>query len=540
MIDARLRILATLLIAALAAAGCASTTPAAPAVPPTVAVATEPDEVAFPDEAEAPEPPPEELEAEAPAVEPLAPAASYGDVLARIRGTLTLPQVDHPRVDREIEWLQRNPDYLARVFGRAQRYLHYIVNEVEAQGLPGDLALLPVVESAFNPFAYSRAHASGLWQFIAPTGERYGLRRNYYQDQRRDVIESTRGALEYLTQLRERFDGDWFLAIAAYNYGSGNVQRAINRNTALGRKTDFFSLSLPAETRAYVPKLVALARMVREPERYGFYLPPIPDAPYFRVLPTDGPVDLRLMAELAGVDTEELHALNPSWNRWITDPEGPHRLLVPEVVADGFTVKLAALDANARARLALHTVVPGESLASIAGRYKVPESFVDRMNAGKREGLGAGDELWVPAGDVSQLRAGLGSDLERRIHRVKSGESLWSISRRYGMSVSQLARMNHVSTKALLRPGQRLQVAGSGGSGGGMAEPAVAVEQQVAAANGRVNYKVRRGDTLSGIARRFEVTVRELQAWNNMGRSTSLRAGQSLTIHVGSGSNVGG
>ena len=539
MIDARLRILATLLIAALAVAGCASTTPAAPAVPPTVAVATEPDEVAFPDEAEAPEPPPEELEAEAPAVEPLAPAASYGDVLARIRGALTLPQVDHPRVDREIEWLQRNPDYLARVFGRAQRYLHYIVNEVEAQGLPGDLALLPVVESAFNPFAYSRAHASGLWQFIAPTGERYGLRRNYYQDQRRDVVESTRGALEYLTQLRERFDGDWFLAIAAYNYGSGNVQRAINRNAALGRKTDFFSLSLPAETRAYVPKLVALARMVREPERYGFYLPPIPDAPYFRVVPTDGPVDLRLMAELAGVDTEELHALNPSWNRWITDPEGPHRLLVPEVVADGFTVKLAALDANARARLALHTVVPGESLASIAGRYKVPESFVDRMNAGKREGLGAGDELWVPAGDVSQLRAGLGSDLERRIHRVKSGESLWSISRRYGMSVSQLARMNHVSTKALLRPGQRLQVAGSGGSGGGMAEPAVAGEQQVAAANGRVNYKVRRGDTLSGIARRFEVTVRELQAWNNMGRSTSLRAGQSLTIHVGGGNDGG-
>jgi membrane-bound lytic murein transglycosylase D len=540
MTDARLRILATLLLASLGAAGCASTSPAVPAAPPTVPVASEPDEVAFPEEADAPEPPPEELEAAAPAVEPLAPAVAHGDVLTRIRGALTLPQVDHPRVDREIEWLQRNPDYLARVFGRAQRYLHYIVTEVEGQGLPGDLALLPVVESAFNPFAYSRAHASGLWQFIAPTGERYGLRRNYYQDQRRDVIESTRGALEYLTQLHERFDGDWFLAIAAYNYGSGNVQRAINRNAALGRKTDFFSLSLPAETRAYVPKLVALARMVREPERYGFYLPPIPDAPYFRVVPTDGPVDLRLMAELAGVDTEELHALNPSWNRWVTDPEGPHRLLVPDVVAEGFTAKLAALDANARARLALHTVVPGESLASIAGRYKVPESFVDRMNAGKREGLGAGDELWVPAGDVSQLRAGLGSDMERRVHRVKSGESLWSISRRYGMTVSQLARMNHVSTKALLRPGQRLQVAGSGGSGGGAAGPAVAVEQQVAAASGRVNYKVRRGDTLSGIARRFEVTVRELQAWNNMGRSTSLRAGQSLTIHVGSGSNVGG
>jgi membrane-bound lytic murein transglycosylase D len=494
--------------------------------------------VPFPDESGAPETPPEELEALAPAVEPLPPAVAYGDVVIRIRSHLSLPQVDHPRIDREIEWLQRNPDYLARVFGRAQRYLHHIVNEVEAQGLPGDLALLPVVESAFNPFAYSRSHASGLWQFIAPTGERYGLSRNYWQDERRDVLESTRAALEYLSHLHDRFKGDWFLAIAAYNYGTGNVQRAINRNLALRRKTDFFSLSLPAETRAYVPKLIALAKMVREPERYGFYLPPIPDAPYFRVVPTDGPVDLRLMAELAGVDTEELHALNPSWNRWITDPDGPHRVLVPEVVADGFATKLAALDGNARARLALHTVEPGESLTSIAGRYKVPETFIDRVNAGKRANLQPGDGLWVPGGEVSQLRAGLGSDLERRVHRVRSGESLWSISRRYGMSVSQLARMNHISTKALLQPGQRLQVAGSGGSGASpSAEPAA---QRVAATDGKVNYKVKRGDTLSTIARRFEVTVRDLQAWNNMGRSTALRAGQSLTIHVGGGPDVGG
>ena len=248
-----------------------------------------------------------------------------------------------------------------------------------------------MVESAFNPFAYSRAHASGLWQFIAPTGEIYGLHRNYWKDDRRDVLESTRAALDFLTALNERFDGDWFLAIAAYNCGAGNVQRAINRNKALGRRTDFFSLSLPAETRAYVPKLIALAKMVSEPERYGFYLPPVPDTPYFRVVPTDGPVDLRLMAELAAVDPEELHALNPSWNRWMTDPDGPHRVLVPEVVADGFTAKLASLDGNARARLAVHTVAPGESLASIAGHYKVPESVIDRMNEGPQSGLKAGD-----------------------------------------------------------------------------------------------------------------------------------------------------
>ncbi len=537
MTDTRIRILSPLLLAAcgLAAAGCATTPDPAPGPLPEELIVNEPGDVAFPAEDEAPETPPEELEAQAPSVEPLAPAVRYGDVIARIRSELSLPDVDNPRIDREIEWLQRNPDYLARVFGRAQRYLHHVVNEVEARGLPGDLALLPVVESAFNPFAYSRSHASGLWQFIAPTGERFGLRRNYWQDQRRDVVESTRAALEYLQQLHDRFNGDWFLAIAAYNYGSGNIQRAINRNLALRRKTDFFSLSLPAETRAYVPKLIALAKMIRTPEAYGFYLPPIPDTPYFRVVPTEGPVDLRLMADLAGVDTEELHALNPAWNRWITDPDGPHRVLIPEVVADGFADKLADLDGNERARLGVHTVAAGESLASIAGLYKVPETFIDRMNAGKRADLQPGDELWVPAGDVSQLRAGLGSDLERRIHRVKNGESLWSISRRYGMTVAQLARMNHLSSKSVLQPGQRLQVAGSGGSA-----QSASGTVQVAASTGKVSYRVKRGDTLSAIARSFKVTVRDLQAWNNMGRSTALRAGQFLTIHVGGASGVGG
>ena len=523
------RLLTAAVVASLAAgcAGTAATTTSSSL--PEEQIVNDPGAIAFPDEAEAPALPLPVLEA--PMHDELPPEpVVYGDVLVRIRNQLSLPQVEHQRVEREIEWLQRNPDYVARVFGRAQRYLHHIANEVEARGLPGDLALLPVVESAFNPFAYSRSHASGLWQFIPGTGERYGLKRNYWQDQRRDVVESTRAALEFLDHLQQRFNGDWFLAIAAYNYGPGNVQRAINRNRALRRHTDFFSLSLPAETRAYVPKLIALAKIIRNPEAYGFYLPPIPDAPYFRVVPTDGPVDLRLMAELAGVDTEELLALNPAWNRWITDPDGPGRMLIPEVVAEGFTTQLAALDARGRARLGEHSVAAGESLASIAGRYKVPETFIDRVNAGKRADLRPGDVLLVPAGDVSQLRAGLGSDLERRIHRVRNGESLWSISRRHGMTVSQLARLNRISTSAVLQPGQRLQVSG---------QAAAATTPQVAA-SGKVDYKVKRGDTLSGIARRFAVTVRQLQAWNNMGGNTALRAGQLLTIHVGGATGIGG
>jgi membrane-bound lytic murein transglycosylase D len=460
---------------------------------------------------------------------------AYGDVFDRIRKNLALPDSEHRRVQSEIAWLQRNPDYLARTMGRAQRYLHHIVNEVEVRGLPGDLALLPIVESAFNPYGYSRSHAAGLWQFIASTGELYGLKRNYWQDQRRDVIDSTRGALDFLTSLYQRFDGDWFLAIAAYNYGAGNVQRAINRNRALRRHTDFFSLSLPAETRAYVPKLIALAKIIRNPEAYGLFISPIPDAPYFRVIPTDGPVDLRLMAQLAGVDTEELHALNPSWNRWLTDPDGPHRMLIPEVVADGFNAQFATLDAPARAGLGFHTVVAGESMASVAGHYKVPETFLKRVNADAPVDLQAGQLLLVPTGNVAQLRDGLGADLERRTYRVRPGDSLWSISHRNGMSVSQLARLNGISTKAVLQPGQRLLVSGSAPG-----NSAVVAATGGPPASGPVNYTVKRGDTLSGIAHRFAVTVQQLQGWNKMGGSTSLRAGQRLTIHVGNNTNLGG
>ena len=519
----------------LAATGCATAPPPGSGSLPDQVIVNDPaaDPVMEEPELPPPLPVPEQsapLDDESPP-EPIA----YGDVFDRIRKNLALPDVEHRRVQSEIAWMQRNPDYLARAMGRAQRYLHHIVHEVEMRGMPGDLALLPMVESAYNPFGYSRSHAVGLWQFIAPTGELYGLKRNYWQDQRRDVIESTRAALDYLLSLYQRFDGDWFLAIAAYNYGAGNIQRAINRNRALRLHTDFFSLSLPAETRAYVPKLIALAKIIRDPEAYGLSIAPIPDAPYFRVVPTDGPVDLRLMAQLAGVDTEELHALNPSWNRWVTDPDGPHRILIPEVVADGFVAQFASLNAPARAGLGFHTVTAGESMASVAGQYKVPESFLIRINAGAAADLQAGQQLLVPLGNVAQLREGLGADLERRTYRVRPGDSLWTISRRNGMTVSQLARMNGLSTRAVLHPGQRLQLAGAAASSG-----SAIMASSDPLPSGPVNYTVRRGDTLSGIARRFAVTVQQLQGWNNMGRSTTLRAGQRLTIHVGNNTNVGG
>lgn len=456
----------------------------------------------------------------------------YADTLDRIRAGMRLADVDHPWVQVELDWLVRNGDYLNRVFERAQRYLYHIAIEVQVQDLPMELALLPVVESAFNPFAHSRSHASGLWQFIPETGKRFGLKQDWWQDQRRDVPESTRAALEYLTFLNGVFDGDWQLAIASYNYGSGNVRRSIARNQALGRDTDFFSLSLPRETRAYVPKLLALSRLVRNPGAYGITLPVVPDAPYFTVVDSGGPTDLRLAARLAGVDIEELHALNPGWNQWITGPDGPHRLLVPAVVASEFEPRFAALSPAERASLASYEVAPGDTLQAIASRHKVPVEFLRTVNGMSGVDLAAGQALLVPGGEVAPLRPGL-VRTATDTYVVKQGDTLWDISRRHRMSVSELARANDISAKSTLRPGQRLSVRPTSSAG-------AATQSASSAETRQINYKVRKGDTLYALARRFEVTIRQLQDWNGMQQRTALRVGQSLTIHVNASRDFGG
>src|SRR5512140_1365051 len=208
----------------------------------------------------------------------------YADVLDRIRSGFALEDVQNWAIDREVEGYRTKPDFLDRTFRRGSRYLHYIVTEIEKRGMPLELALLPVVESAFNPVAYSRSRASGLWQFIPSSGKHYGLDQNWWIDERRDVIEATNAALTYLQYLNKYFAGDWFLAIAAYNGGEGTVSAAVRRNQAAGLPTDFFSLDLRPETRDYVPKLLAISRIVRSPEAYGLQFAAIPNVPFFDVV----------------------------------------------------------------------------------------------------------------------------------------------------------------------------------------------------------------------------------------------------------------
>ncbi|MEE3210278.1 MAG: transglycosylase SLT domain-containing protein, partial [Pseudomonadota bacterium] len=277
--------------------------------------------------------------------EPLAPATSWDRVVRNFGLEL---DTSNSRVKRHMDWYIRHPRHLEQVSDRARRYLHYIASEVERREIPGELALLPVVESAFDPFAYSHGRASGVWQFIPSTGRAYGLHQDWWHDGRRDIRSATNAALDYLEYLAGRFDGDWMLALASYNSGAGTVRKAIRKNKRKGLDTDFWSLDLPKETRAYVPKLVAISYLLKHREDYDIAWKDIEDAPYFAIVPTGGQIDLSQVAELADTDLDEIYRLNPQFNRWATHPDGPHEVLIPATQEFIYRENLANLDENSR------------------------------------------------------------------------------------------------------------------------------------------------------------------------------------------------
>ena len=488
------------------------------------------------------------------------PPGEYADLLDRIREGYALPDVQHFAVDREIEGYRAKPDFLDRTFRRGARYLYYIVTEIERRGMPLELALLPVVESAFNPVAYSRSRASGLWQFIPSTGKHYGLQQNWWIDERRDVIRATNAALDYLQYLNRYFNGDWFLAIASYNGGEGTVSRAVARNAEQGRPTDFFSLDLRAETRDYVPKLLAISRIVGNPTAYGLEFAPIPNEPFFDVVDPGRQINLGEAAVLAGITRDDMFALNPAFNRMTTPPDGPHKLLIPVERAEPFRQALLTDDGSARVaasaleppqpRTTTHRVRRGESLTTIARKYDVAVSDIRATNNLHGSVIQPGQTLVIPRGSpagsgvapIAEARPEIAAQLpenqpaqrasttsrsssEPRVHVVKRGDTLYGVARRYGVSIPELAAANGLSSKSHLTAGARLEI--PGGSGGGSARDSGSDKEST-----RMTYLVRRGDTLSEIADRFNVSVTQLKSWNRLRQSSSLKAGQKLVVYA--------
>lgn len=465
------------------------------------------------------------------------------DIWVRLRGLYAMDRsVENERVEQQLRWFIRHPQYIERVVDRGSRYLHHIVNEVEARGLPGELALLPIVESAFDPFAYSHGRAAGMWQFIPSTGKYFGLKQSWWHDQRRDVVASTDAALNYLERLSQRFDDDFTLALAAYNSGGGTVSKAIRKNTNRGKPTDYWSLGLPRETRAYVPKLLALAMIFENPEAYGITLPPLKDTPYFEQVDIGSQIDLAQAADLAGVDIDEIYLLNPAFNRWATSPSGPHRLLVPVASAQRFRDGLAAIDPKARVAWQDYTVVSGDSLIRIANKFGTRPSVIQEVNNIKGNLIRAGQQLLIPTAkggsaeyvlsqnqrvakkQASGGRSGKGTKVE---HAIRSGDTFWDIAREHKVSVRQLAAWNAMAPGDPLIPGKRLVVWSNAPT---YAAAATSVRDKSMVR--KVGYRVRRGDSLSVIANRFSVAVNDIASWNSLNTGRYLQPGQSLVLYV--------
>ncbi len=466
------------------------------------------------------------------------------DLWARLRAGFAMDHdVKEQRVQAQLNWYKRHPKYIDRVVERGSRYLYHIVGEAEKRGLPTELALLPVVESAFDPFAYSHGRAAGLWQFIPSTGKYFGLTQSWWHDERRDVIAATDAAFNYLERLAKRFDGDYMLALAAYNSGGGTVSIAMRKNRRQNKPTDFWSLDLPKETRHYAPKLIALARIFDTPEKYGIQLPELVDEPYFEVVDTGSQLDLAQAAELAEVDIDEIYLLNPSFNRWATSPDGPHRLLVPKEKADTFRTALAKVSPSERVSWNSYKVVSGDTLSTIARRYNTTPSVIQQVNKLNSHIIRIGQRLMIPSASQNsdtyslsaaerlsrkQDRAGQRADGKRIDYTVRSGDTFWDIAREHKVSVRQLASWNGMAPGDPIIPGQDLVIWSKSPRAAQIATATRSSDGMVR----KVGYRVRKGDSLSLIASRFSVNVRDIASWNNLNTSRYLQPGQSLVLYV--------
>lgn len=458
------------------------------------------------------------------------------DVWERIRRGYAIPDHDNQRVRRQLADYATYGDYWMRVSRRAHPYLYHIVETLESRDMPLELALLPIIESAFRPFAYSHGRAAGIWQFVPATGRHYGLAQNWWYDGRRDVLAATDAAINYLSYLGELFDGDWLLATAAYNAGEGTVLRAIERNREAGRPTDYWSLDLPRETMNYVPRLLAISELVANPSAHDIELAPVPNDPVVVTVNLDRQIDLALAAELADINMETLYRLNPGYNRWATPPSGPHRLLLPKDHATRFRQALEDTPETAWMRWQRHRISQGETLSGIADKYHITVASLRKANDLEGSTIRRGDHLLVPIasrpGDEYALTAGARrqatrdqsqGDGERRHYTVQSGDSLWDIAQRFNVGVRQLANWNGMAPGDTLGVGEQLVVWTRSRDASSIAASARVQS---------VTYSVRQGDSLYRIARQFNVSVGDLRRWNELSPGAYLQPGQQLQMRV--------
>ena len=472
------------------------------------------------------------------------------DVWHRIRQKLTFDVPENNRIDIQRAWFVKHPNYLDRVAKRAEPFLYYIVEELEKNNVPVELALLPIVESAFDPFAYSHGRASGMWQFVPDTGTRFGMKQNWWYDGRRDVIASTQGAIKYMKYLHKFFDGDWLLALAAYNSGEGRVQRAVRKNKKNGKNTDFWALDLPRETRAYVPKLLALADIIKRPEDFKLKLYEIANKEVISVVDTHSQLDLAKAASLADLSLTELQRLNPGFNRWSTDPAGPHRLVLPKHKVAGFEDNLSKLDNKERLAWQRYKIKNGDNLGAIANKFHTSIELIRQVNDIKANQIRAGKYLLIPVAAKSLDSYILSQDQRiakkqtksqqgvKIIHTVISGDNLWDLGKRYKVNSKQIAKWNGFAPRDTLKLGQKLVIWQKSTSSMNDVKTTFNNSGTEQAIMRNITYKVRSGDSFARIANKFNVSIGDIERWNSLSRNKYLQPGQKLKLSVDVTNNI--
>ena len=435
----------------------------------------------------------------------------------RVKSGFVFPETKGKFVRRYETWFLNNPDYLERVFQRCKIYLYYVVNEIEKRKMPMEIALLPIIESGYNPYAYSRAHAAGIWQFIPSTGHKFGIKQNWWVDERRDVVVATNAALNYLEILHKEFQ-DWKLALAAYNCGENCVRRAIFKNKKRGKTTNYEALRLPRETRRYIPKLQAIKNIILNPKKMGYELSPIVDRPYFTKVPLEKEIDVVLAANLATLSIEDFLQLNPSYHRPVMIAESHRPVLIPIQHRNKFTEALDALK-TPRLSWTIYSLSKPESVKALSKKFNLSSARLLKFNGlHPTRRLEAKTMILVPLQKTTD-KSNLGEMWSHQIftqkasffrakiyHRVRRGDTLTKISRRYNVSIKSLKRWNKIKG-TLIKKGQRLIVYGN---------PTV--------------HRVVAGDTLSAISRRYGISISKIKRWNRL-NGNLIKVGQKILLH---------
>ncbi len=466
---------------------------------------------------------------------------STADIWTRIRSNYQLPETmptfAQERMNGYLKRYQKYPHDIYQQTERAGLYLYYIVDELEKHNMPMELALLPFVESSYNPFAYSSGRASGLWQFIPGTGKRFKLKENWWLDERRDVVKSTQAAIAYLSYLYQHFDGDWLLAIAAYNAGEGTIGKAIRKNKRQGKATDYWSLSLPRETQFYIPKLMAWASIVKQPKHYGLALAPVENTAQFASIDIGSQIDLAKLSEISQTDINTIYALNPAYNRWATDPNTPHTLLLPTNKIEHTKQALLQYPTSERIQWQRYTIKKNDSLSVIAQRFKTSVASIKAANQLKSSRIRIGKTLLIPNSSksesfytgsaaqrlASRQKQSSPKNANKIEHIVQKGDTLWSIGKKYGVSSSKIAYWNNMSTRDVLRNQQKLII--------WTKKQVVNDSNRATNTIRKVIYQVRKGDNLSRISHKFNVAVSDIRNWNKLNQKY-LQPGQKLKLFI--------